>query len=248
MTGASSGLGREFIESLCRDNQTYHLEEIWAVARRKKRLDRLERRFPGLVIGIEADLDTIDGIRTIESALKEEDPMVLFLINSAGRGEAGSFEELSLPNQLSALRLNTVSLTEVTGSVLPYMARGARIINMASGSAFSPQPFFAVYAASKAYVLSFSRALNVELKNRGISVTAVCPGPVRTEFFTTLPWYKKLFMAKPESTVRKALEDAWYRRPVSTTSLSMDVFRLISKLLPHGLIATAEGRLMGHSS
>ncbi|MBO6134058.1 MAG: SDR family NAD(P)-dependent oxidoreductase [Lachnospiraceae bacterium] len=245
VTGASSGLGYEFLKSLLKDNNTYHLEEVWAVARRMKKIEALAKRFPGRVRPISADLNSSKGMSTIQGMLENENPMVVLLINSAGRGEAGSFERLSLQEQMKTIKLNALSLTGVTGLALPYMSRGARIINMASGSAFSPQPFFAVYAATKAFVLSFSRALNSELKEREISVTAVCPGPVRTAFFRhggmgNPAWFKRLFMEKPQRTVKRALRDAFERRPVSTTSVPMAVFRILSKILPNGLIVSFE--------
>ena len=132
------------------------LDEIWAIGRRK---ERLERRFCGKIGGV---------------------------------------RELSVSDQTGMAELNCTALTAVTSMVLPFMPNNSRILQFASSAAFLPQPGFAVYAATKAYVLSYSRALNRELKDRGISVTAICPGPVKTEFFdiaqTTgeIPLYKQL--------------------------------------------------------
>ena len=95
----------------------------------------------------------------------------------------GGVRELSVSDQTEMAELNCTALTAVTSMVLPFMPNNSRILQFASSAAFLPQPGFAVYAATKAYVLSYSRALNRELKDRGISVTAICPGPVKTEFF-----------------------------------------------------------------
>ena len=128
------------------------------------------------------------------------------------------------------VRLNCEALCGVTSAVLPYMSRESRIIQFASAAAFLPQPGFAVYAATKAFVLSYSQALNSELKPRGITVTAVCPGPVATEFFQVaspsgiLPLYKRLSMARPEKVVGKT---------ISVYGPLMKAFFLLCRLVPH---------------
>ncbi len=126
--------------------------------------------------------------------------------------------------------------------VLPYMAKKSRIIELASSAAFLPQPGFSVYAATKSYVLSFSRALNRELSHTQIKVTAVCPGPVKTEFFElaeqtgTLPLYKKLVMANPEKVVQKAWKDSLMGKSMSVYGFTMKGFWVLSKLLPHDVL------------
>ncbi|MDY6328658.1 MAG: SDR family NAD(P)-dependent oxidoreductase, partial [Lachnospiraceae bacterium] len=133
-------------------------------------------------------------------------------------------------------------LTSVTYMVLPYMVKNSRIINLASSSAFLPQPGFGVYAASKSYVLSFSRALRCEVKNRGISVTAVCPGPVATDFFSIAEgeqkraWFKDLFMANASDVVDKAIKDSIEKKELSIYGISMKLFYLLTKLVPHRII------------
>ena len=123
--------------------------------------------------------------------------------------------------------------------VLPYMAKKSRIIQLASAAAFLPQPRFAVYAATKSYVLSFSRALNRELADTGIRVTAVCPGPVRTEFFDlaeqtgTIPLYKKLVMADPVKVVEKAFRDSLAGKSISVYGGAMKGFQVLAKVMPH---------------
>ena len=137
------------------------------------------------------------------------------------------------------LDVNCRALTAVTMLCLPYLKKRSRIIQIDSGSAFLPQPGFAVYAASKAYVLSFDQALGAELKDRGITVTSVCPGPVDTEFFQTggiaLSPLKKIFLAKPQKVVRKALFDAEAGKDLSL-GRSMKLLRLLGSVLPQKLI------------
>ena len=138
--------------------------------------------------------------------------------------------------------LNCRALTEITRLCIPWMKRGSRIIQLASSAGFLPQPGFAVYAASKSYVLSFSRALREELKDAGIHVTAVCPGPVRTEFFeraekngSTLA-LKKYVMTEAERVVTDALKASARRQSISVCTPVIKLFHLITRLLPHSLI------------
>ena len=107
-------------------------------------------------------------------------------------GRIGRFEEITLPEHQQTTRLNDEALMTVTYLCLPYMGKGSRVVQMASASAFVPQPGFAVYAASKAYVMSFSRALRSEVRKKGITVTCVCPGPVDTAFFEGAEKYHKM--------------------------------------------------------
>lgn len=138
------------------------------------------------------------------------------------------------------LDVNCRALTAVTMICMPYLRKKSRVIQMDSGSAFLPQPGFAIYAASKSYVFSFDQALGAELKGRGITVTSVCPGPVDTEFFhtggiTISPW-KKIFLAKPEKIVRKALFDAEAGKNLSIYGCSIQLVRLTARLLPQKLL------------
>ena len=164
------------------------------------------------------------------------------LANAAGFGKIGNVCDLPEKDQTGMVQVNCTALTAVTTMVLPFMPQNSRILQFASSAAFLPQPGFAVYAASKAYVLSYSRALNRELKSRKIFVTAVCPGPVRTEFFdiaqTTgeIPLYKKLVMADPGKVVAKAIRDSIAGREVSVYGIWMKVFWVLAKVFPHSLI------------
>ena len=144
-----------------------------------------------------------------------------------------------MESESSMIRLNCEALCAVTHMVLPYMNNNSRIVQFASSAAFLPQPKFAIYAATKSFVLSYSRALGAELKDRKIYVTAVCPGPVDTEFFdiaeTTgqVPIYKKIVMANPRKVVQKALMDSYMGKNISVYGITMKAFHVLCKTVPH---------------
>lgn len=240
VTGASSGMGREFVKIF--DQELTTLDEIWVIARRGDRLKELSKEVHTKLVPIELDVSGKEAAGVLTYLLKEKKPLVKLLVNCAGFGKIGTITKLPLEDQLAMVKVNCLALTEITGLVLPYMAKKSRIIQLASSAAFLPQPGFAIYAASKAYVLSYSRALNRELRNTGIRVTAVCPGPVKTEFFTiaeqtgTVPLYKKLVMADPTKVVQKAFHDAIAGKSVSVYGFTMKGVHLLSRLVPHDLI------------
>lgn len=239
ITGASSGIGREFARQISAAYPS--LDEIWVLARSVPRLQKLEEELQGRRLKIlPLDLSRDTELKALEKTLKEERPCIRILVNSAGCGKSGLIEEQHWADAVRMLDVNCRALTAVTMICLPYLKKGSRIIQAASGSAFLPQPGFAVYAASKAYVFSFDQALGAELKNRGIPVTSVCPGPVDTEFFrnggiTLSPW-KRLFLAKPEKVVKKALFDAEAGKDLSIYGCSVRLVRLAAKLLPRKLL------------
>lgn len=185
VTGASSGLGYEYARQLA---ATRELDEIWLFARRKERLEILSSdisQFPGAprVRIFPGDLSGAPGLARFESVIHDNPDIVIdTLVNNAGFGTYGPFAETPVQRELDMIDLNVYALTGITHSALPYLQKGSRIINVASLAAFIPLGNFAVYAATKAYVLSFSCGIGAELADRGITVTAVCPGPVSTEF------------------------------------------------------------------
>ena len=238
VTGASSGMGREFasqIESLYKE-----LDEIWVIARREERLRELESRMMTKLRIFTGDLLKQEIYERLKHALEEGKPDIRMLVNAAGFGKNGLVEEIPLQDQLGMIDLNCRSLTQMTILCIPYMSKGSRIVNLASAAAFCPQPSFTVYAATKAYVLSFTRGLNTELEGRGIHAIAVCPGPVDTEFFDAMgektSAIKKAAMVKPEKVVKQALLDVKEKKEMSVYGKAMKMCRASTKLLPHGLI------------
>ena len=158
ITGASSGMGREFVYAIDRD---FELDEIWVVARRKERLEELSAKCRAAVRPIALDLGKRENFAVIKSLLEEHEPDIRVLVNAAGFGLFGVFKDMDMDRQLDIIELNDRALTAVTYMAIPYMSRGSHIINMASNSSWQPVPYINVYGASKAYVLSFSRALGV---------------------------------------------------------------------------------------
>ena len=241
VTGASSGMGREFVRQL---GYFYkNLDEIWVIARRKERLEALakESRVPLRIFA--GDLQKKKVYKELRDALEKEQPDLRMLVNSAGFGKSGSVEEISSEKfriQTDMVDVNCRSLTRMTLLCLPFLRAGSRIVNLASASAFCPQPYFSVYAATKSYVLSFSRSLGEELRKKGIVVTAVCPGPVDTEFFkfSGKPQniLKKLTMAKADRVVHQALKDCRSGKSVSVYGIPMKLTYFGTKLLPQGLL------------
>lgn len=241
VTGASSGMGREFVRQL--EYFYKNLDEIWVIARRKERLEALakESRVPLRIFA--GDLQKKKVYKELRDALEKEQPDLRMLVNSAGFGKSGSVEEISSEKfriQTDMVDVNCRSLTRMTLLCLPFLRAGSRIVNLASASAFCPQPYFSVYAATKSYVLSFSRSLGEELRKKGIVVTAVCPGPVDTEFFkfSGKPQniLKKLTMAKADRVVHQALKDCRSGKSVSVYGIPMKLTYFGTKLLPHGLL------------
>ena len=241
VTGASSGMGREtacFIDRLFDDS----LDEIWIIARRKDRLQQLSSKLTHKTYILPLDLKNENDLDRLYMELSIVQPTVKMLVNASGFGLFGKFSDFTYKDQADMIRLNCEALVKMTGIVLPYMSKGGRIVQFASSAAFMPQPGFAVYAASKAFVLSFSKALNQELKDRNISVTAVCPGPVDTEFFKVAERlgkslaFKKYFMKDPKEVVKDAMIDAYHRRAVSISGIWMKLFYVFAKMVPHDII------------
>ena len=246
VTGATSGMGREMVLQL---SDHFPFDEVWVIGRRMERLKELQKQTRITLRPFCLDLTRKEDLLSLEQALKESGGEVKFLVNAAGYGKIGPVGTASFEEEMGMVRLNCESLCAVTRMVLPYMPHNSRIIQFASAAAFLPQPDFAVYAATKSFVLSYSRALGEELRDRDIYVTAVCPGPVKTEFFdlaeTTgqIPLYKRLVMANSRHVVRKALNDSILGRPVSVYGLTMKAFHLLSKIAPHSLLLSIMRKL-----
>ena len=237
VTGASSGMGREFVRQLDAQNT---FDEIWVIARRKDRLESLSDEVKAPVRPICLDLSAKESYDTYAELLRTENPEVAILVNGSGFGKFGVFEEMALDDQLSMIDLNDKALVAITHLTLQYMKEGGQIYQIDSLSSFQPVPYINVYAATKAFVLSFSRALNVELKKRGIRVLAVCPGWVRTEFFDravtddTITYYNRYFDA--DEVVARALRDMKKGKDVSVCGFSIRAQVLLTKLLHHRLV------------
>lgn len=240
VTGASSGIGAEFVRQL--DQSFSRIDEIWMIARNVKKMEEIAATLQNKARIIGLDLEKKEQRKELEILLETESPEICMLVNCAGFGLMGDFEQLDMEEQLNMVELNCKALTAVTYMAIPYMVRNGRMIQLASAAAFVPQAHFTVYAATKSYVLSFSRALQEELIPKEIFVTAVCPGPVDTPFFDraetngqTLA-LKKHFTVSPEQVVRDALIASKRRKTVAVCSFPMKLFRILCKVVPHSWI------------
>lgn len=239
ITGASSGLGKCFVEKICQDSR-YIFDEIWLIARRAEPMILLSKKYRNQKFKIIVlDLSRDDAYLSYQKNLQNEKVNVKLLINNAGFGKTGLFGAISYESQQEMIQVNIKAVTALTHMSLPYMNEKSQIINVASAAGFMPQPYFTVYAATKAYVLSFSRALNQELKSNRIKVLAVCPGPVDTEFFNTageMKAFKKVMFKTCEDVVGKALRDARKGKDMSVCGFIMNAFRMLAKIIPHRVL------------
>lgn len=237
VTGASSGIGKEMVAIILKERP--ELDQIWVIARREERLIELRDTLGDKIVPLVYDLAQEREFKSLVNRLRQHRAKVWMLVNSAGYGKFGDFEALPLLEQMGMIDLNCTALTALTYQMLPFMGKASKIVNIASSAGFAPQANFAVYSASKSYVLSFSRALNQELKGRKISVTAVCPGPVKTEFFDVAQsdkdggMIRHLTKADPIKVAQKAYDDALNRKDVSVYGKLIKAFFVISKIVPH---------------
>ena len=237
ITGASSGMGREFVYALDRDEE---FDELWVIARREQRLLELKEKCRAKIRPIVLDLQTRESFALYRQLLEQEKPEIAVLVNAAGFGLFGAFMDMDMDRQLDIIDLNSRALTAMCYMSVPYMKKGSRIYNMGSMSSWQPVPYINVYGASKAYVLNFSRALGVELKDRGIKVMAVCPGWITTEFFDhaihddTISYFNRYY--PPEQVIEKALKDMKKGKNASVLGFPERMQVLLVKLLPVGFV------------
>lgn len=236
ITGASSGIGREFALVA---SEKYKFDCIWLIARREDRLRETASFINTQTKIFSLDLSLDLSLRVLEKALEEEKPVIHLLVNAAGFGKFGSVESQYTDDVKNMIDVNVRALTVLTKLCLPYMAPNGAIINMASASSFLPLPCMNVYGATKSYVLAFSRALSDEIRNTGVTVTAVCPYWVSTEF---IPVAKRspqgdsinnfLFMTYPFKVVDKALLDSDNGFDVSYPNGVPVIIKMLSRVLP----------------
>lgn len=238
ITGASSGIGREYVKQI---DLREKLDQIWVVARRADRLDELKSVTNTTLVQICADLSENSGVEKINQMLVDEGPDVRVLVNAAGYGKFGAVEDIRSSEQVGMVDLNITALLKITMMTLPYMSEGAKIFFVSSRSAFHPVPYITTYAATKSFVLSFSRGLGRELKSRRIKTVAVCPGWVRTEFFDraadhddVIVYYNSFVTA--EQVVTRSYKDIERGKDVSVCGRSTRFQVFAAKLLPHSLV------------
>jgi short-subunit dehydrogenase len=248
ITGASAGLGTEFARQL-----SGRAGSIVLVARRRERLeelrDELTKQDPNLVVHVRAaDLSKTDEVEALCGWLEEQRIAVNLLVNNAGLGDHGPFVTSEPARLNEMLHVNVVALTLLTRRVLPAMVAAKRggILNVSSSASFLPLPRMAVYAASKAYVTSFSEALRTELHRTGVSVTALCPGPVHTEFgdLAARPNERKetapeFVYVSAEEVVRAGLTALEHNRPLVVPGWPIRLAMLLVRLTPMPILRLA---------
>ncbi len=238
VTGASSGMGAEFVKLLDREG----CEELWLIARRRDRLEELARGLstPARILC----LDLLDpaSFDTVSDELRSAGAEVAWLVNSAGFGEFGEVGIQPLDTQMRMIDLNVKATVRMCNIVCPYLAKGAHVVNLGSGSVFNPMPYFNIYSSTKTFVMQYSRALYYEMKGRGVSVSVFCPGWVRTDFFShtrddTLRSpgsYKP--MTEPEDVVAYCMKKAKKNKPVIIHGWFTKTQHFLSKILPRSIL------------
>ena len=243
ITGASSGLGKEYVLAAARKHTS--IKEFWLIARRTDLLEELKEKLPAdlCVKILPMDLNDRASLTQLSALLEEEKPQVSLLINNAGFGKLGYVWEIDPNVQRDMVDLNCGALTALTSLVIPYMPAGGGILNVCSIASFVPNSRMTVYSSTKAYVMSFSRALREELKQKRINVLAVCPGPMSTEFLTrahiskgasktfdTLPY------CDPKEIAVKSLKALEKGKAVYTNRFLYKLYRVLGKLMPKALM------------
>lgn len=238
ITGASSGLGKEYINAVIERYPS--VDAFWLIARRKEALKEIAEEHPDKTIAaISLDLSKDESFELFEKLLKENNPEIKVLVNNAGYGKCTDFFSSERGSQAGMVDLNCKALTMMTRLCLPYMLDDSLVLNISSIAAFAPTPRMSVYCSTKAYVLSFSRALRDELRPRGINVMAVCPGPMDTEFWqvANVPEGKsrlidKLPRVSPQEVAFGSMRAAKRGKAVYTKGFFYKFYHLLTKLLP----------------
>lgn len=237
VTGASAGIGREFVYAIDKEKQ---YDEIWVIARRAERLEELKGKCETPVRPVVLDLSDLQSLDEYRNLLEAEKLEIGLLVNAAGFGVFGPFEEKDLSKQLSSITVNSLALTGMCHISIPYMRTGDSIINVGSNSAWQPVPYQTVYGASKSYVLNFSRSLYRELQSKGIHVMCVCPGWIKTEFQQVAQHEKYIRYVDrwygPEEVAAQAMKDLKKRKMVSILGAPVRRQVRLVKFLPVKLV------------
>ena len=239
VTGASSGMGREFVLEL---SQYVQVDEIWAIARREEALKALKAEVP--VRPVPLDLCDSQSFARFAALLEAEKPEVMLLVNAAGFGKFGAYHKVSIEDECRMIDLNCKALVAMTRLTLPYMPAGSHVLQLASNSSWQPVPYITTYGATKAMVLSYSRAMNRELKAKGIRMMSMNPGWVRTEFFdhacqtntgNEVQYYDRISEAC--DVVATGLKDLYRtKKDFSIHGFMVRMQVRLVKLLPHSIV------------
>jgi short-subunit dehydrogenase len=240
VTGASSGMGREFVRQL---SQYITPDEIWVIARREDALLALKQEVSIPLRILTLDLCKDESFQEYAALLEQENPNIQLLVNAAGFGKFGHFHSIPMEDDLRMIDLNCKSLVAMTRLSLPYMGKGSHILQLDSLSAFQPVPYISTYGATKSFVVSYSRAVNAELKGSGIRMMAMNPGWVKTEFFQhafgtnsgQVQYFDRLYEAK--DVVATGLKDLYKtKKDYSVHGFPVKFQVFLVKLVPHRFV------------
>ncbi len=241
ITGASSGLGKEY--ALAVNKLRPDIDEIWLLARRKDKLEEVAKLVGNKCKVVVCDITDKESLSNYINLLKQENATVDLLINNAGFGKLGMFYDISTDDNAGMVRLNCESLTVMTSVTLPFMNENSEIINTCSIASFAPNTRMAVYSSTKAYVMSFSRALRSELKTKKINVLAVCPGPMDTEFLSlagidkgTSKTFDTLPRDNPQKMAENSLKASRKKKAVFADHIFYKFYRVVAKILPVSIV------------
>lgn len=235
VTGATGGLGKEFIRLMLKED----IDEIWAVARNKEKLESLREGSEDRIAVFSRDLSNAEELHSFESILREKNPEIVYLINNAGIGKMGAYDDFTVNDIEKTLDINCRAVAVLCRMCIPYMNRKSHMLNISSQASFQPDPYLNMYAATKAFVTSYSRALNREVQAKGITVTAVCPGWVDTELLLKEMNHQKIKfpgLVTADMVAEKAIRDAKAGKDMSVCTVYVKFMQLFSKILPHKVI------------
>ena len=241
VTGATGGLGKAFVAELLKEE----IDEIWAVARNEDKLGALCKQYGERIVPVICDLSNESEVKKLRGLLEEKKPNILFLINNAGMAKMGKIIDFSDDEISNTIETNCKTPVLLCQYAIPYMSAGARILNISSASSFQPNPYIALYSATKVFLRSYSRSLNYELQEKGIVSTAVCPGWIDTGMLKSEQNGKRIRfpgLVSPERVVSKALKDAKKGKDMSVCSLFVKYEHVCSKIYPQKWIMHIWGK------
>jgi hypothetical protein len=245
VTGASSGIGEAMVRLLGESGVPQVI-----VARRGDRLGQLASRYPEVEVLV-ADLTTDDGVAAVEARIGRQDAPIDLVVNNAGFGTSGEFHALDPARLDDELALNVRALTRLSHAALAAMVprRSGHLLNVSSVVSFQPAPKLAVYAATKAYVTSFSQSLHEEVRSYGVKVTALCPGLTRTEFQSVSNTgdyssnYPAFAWLTAEEVARGGLQDVARGRALSVPGVLYKGLAMVTGVMPRSLSRRLSGRV-----
>lgn len=239
VTGASGGFGKEFVKLLVQDES---IDEIYALSRSEEKLETLKQELGDKIKPYIIDLSVCEKIKEFGKYLETQNANVKILINNAGFAKFCSYDDISVEESLNMINLNISGVVSMGLTCIPFMEKGSHILNIASLAGFQPVPYMNIYSATKSFVKNYSRALNVELKEKGIQVTAVCPGWMKTNLYERADVGAKkgtnrfFGIVSPEKAARQALKDAYNNKDISIYGWHVKLCSLITRFLPEKFI------------